>query len=180
VETLYTDRMVLKPFEAADLDDLAALYADPDVMRYVFHGPVDRERSALALHRMMLHASQHGFGMWAMRSRPADVFLGRCGLQHVQDSHEIELGYTLVRRAWGRGLATEATREVLRHAFLELRLPRVIAVAEPENVASFRVMEKVGMHRAGPAVYYGEEVTLFEMVRAEAQSLLAPSEIPYG
>lgn len=180
MEILYTERMVLRPFEPGDLDDLAALYADADVMRYVGHGPVDRERSAVALHRMLLHASQHGYGMWALRARPAEQFIGRCGLQHVQDSHEIELGYTLAKRAWGRGLATEATREVLRHAFLDLRLPRVIAVAEPENVASFRVMEKVGMHRVGPAVYYGTEVTLFEMVRAEAESLLAPSVIPYG
>ena len=71
--------------------------------------------------------------------------MGEAGLQLLEAGPDVELGYTLARAAWGRGYATEAARAVLRWAFAGLRLPRVVAVADPANTASLRVLEKLGM-----------------------------------
>ena len=75
--------------------------------------------------------------------------MGEAGLQYLEDGPDMELGYTLARAAWGRGYATEAAGAVLRWAFAGLRLHRMVAVADPANAASLRVLEKLGMTRLG-------------------------------
>jgi ribosomal-protein-alanine N-acetyltransferase len=143
---LQTDRLVCRPFRADDLDDLAALYADAEVMRFLAQGrPLDREQTRERLERMLRHWREHGFGMWALFEKEGGGFLGRCGVNYAHRPGEAELAYTLARRSWGRGLATEAAGAVLRNAFAVLRLPRVVAFARLENVASQRVMQKLGM-----------------------------------
>src|SRR5438067_8985310 len=121
--TLTTARLELRPVQAEDLDDLAGLYADPDVMRYIGDGrPRTRADSATRLEIMLDHWRKHGFGFFTMRRRgepggdpqagtPATggrgEFIGRCGLQYLGDTGAVELGYTLAQRSWGQGYATE-------------------------------------------------------------------------
>ena len=77
--------------------------------------------------------------------------MGEAGLQVLEAGPDVELGYTLARAAWGRGYATEAARAVLRWGFAGLRLPRVVAVADPANAASLHVLDKLGHDAARPA-----------------------------
>jgi RimJ/RimL family protein N-acetyltransferase len=163
-----TAHLRLRPFTAADLDDLCRLFADPDVMRYIGKGVRDSAETKSTFDRMMSHWTQLGFGMWAVHDKESGRFVGRCGLHPLANTGEVELGYTFHREFWGRGLATEASREALRFGFESLRLERVVAIARTANVASRRVMEKVGMvyEQTGPSPYDGSEVAWYALSRA--------------
>jgi ribosomal-protein-alanine N-acetyltransferase len=93
----------------------------------------------------MRHWQRHGFGLWALSPKASGQFVGRCGVGYLHELKDAELAYALARPFCGQGLATETVRRTLQHAFEDLRLPRVIGVARPENVASQKVMVKAGM-----------------------------------
>ena len=159
--SIETERFFLRPFAPGDLDALAAIYADPEVMAYLLGGPRTREQSRARLHEMIAHWGQHGFGLWAVVCKRTQCLLGECGLRRLDDSDEVELHYVFAKPHWGKGLATESAGAVLHHGFETLSLDRVIAFALPENAASFRVMRKLGMafernggFRGAHVVYY--------------------------
>jgi RimJ/RimL family protein N-acetyltransferase len=93
-------------------------------------------------------------------------FLGWCGIFPLEDSGLIELGYRYRRAGWGRGIATDAARAVLAHGFGVLRLDPIVAVAHPDNLASRRVLGKLGFQHVGPARYYGTEVAFYRLHRS--------------
>lgn len=157
---LGTDRVRLRPLRRDDLDDLhAVVLSDPDVTWDGRARSLDESREALE--RKLGHVEAHGFGFLAAEERDTGAFLGYAGLQHLEEGPDVELGYYLGRRAWGRGLATEIARELMRHAFVDLRLQRVVAVVRPENDASKRVLAKAGLHHEHDAHHYGEDVEVW-------------------
>lgn len=166
---LETERLRLRPFVAEDLPEHGRLYADPDVTRYLAGGPylgaAARLRSERAVRRFVDHWQAHGFGVWAVRDRASDTFLGQCGLNTIDETGEVEALWALARPAWGQGLATEAARAALGWAFDVAALPAVIAIAAPDNLASQRVMQKIGMRYARRARYFGLDVVRYERVR---------------
>jgi RimJ/RimL family protein N-acetyltransferase len=166
---LETARLRLRPFVAADLDDLFLLFSDPEVMRYVGNGVFARAETEQLLERMLGHWPRLGFGMWALHDKASGRFVGRCGIKPLGDTPEIELGYSLHRAFWGRGMATEASVASIRFGFETANLSRIVAIARPENVQSRRVMEKVGMtfERTGPDPYSAREVVWYGLARAD-------------
>jgi ribosomal-protein-alanine N-acetyltransferase len=162
---LETKRLYLRPFQPGDLDVLAALCANPDVMRYVGHGVRTRKETETGLHRMMAHWQAHGFGMWKLVEKETGAFVGRAGLIHLDSTPEIEVGYVLDCPFWGRGLATEAARASLQFGFDPLGLERIVAIARPENHASQRVMQKLGMTYEKDAFYYNCAVVYWAIAR---------------
>jgi ribosomal-protein-alanine N-acetyltransferase len=121
------------------------------VTRWLRGGPYDEEtaraRSARDLARYGESWATLGWGVWALIDRAGGRLIGECGLLQLPESPDVELVYLLERDRWGEGLAAEAGREVLRHAFEHLGLPRVVALTHPQHGASRRVMEKLGMSR---------------------------------
>jgi RimJ/RimL family protein N-acetyltransferase len=99
--------------------------------------------------------------------RDTPGFLGWCGLFPLEDSGLIEIGYRYVRAAWGQGVATEAARAVLDYGFRALALDPIVAVADPDNRGSHRVLEKIGLRSAGEAWYYGKWLPFYRLTRAE-------------
>jgi RimJ/RimL family protein N-acetyltransferase len=93
--------------------------------------------------------------------------MGFCGLQFLDNTPEIEVGYRLARRFWGMGFATEAARESLRYGFEELGLDRIVAVVQPENIASCRVVEKIGLRYVKDARFYQTDVKYYAITREE-------------
>ncbi len=168
-----TARLRLRPFTPTDFDDLYGLYSDPEVMRYIGHGVRTREETEQGLARMVGHWSRVGPGMWAVHEKGSGLFVGRCGLQPLLDTSEVELGYTLHRAFWGRGYATEGSRAALRFGFETVGLTRIVAIARPENTGSRRVMEKVGMtyERTGPSPYGLHEVVWYGLARDRFREL---------
>jgi ribosomal-protein-alanine N-acetyltransferase len=160
---IVTERLLIRPFEADDLDALHAVYGDPDVTRYTTtYDTLDDTRRTL--HEHIAWQEKDGFGFWAVIERASGDLIGDAGIGRFEGKGpEIELGYTFERRSWGRGYATEAGRAWLEHGFGPLGLERIIAVVDPENAASIHVLEKLGMRRAGTRRAYGGENLLYEI-----------------
>jgi len=147
---LETDRLVLRQFTAADLDNLVELDSDPDVMRYITGGrPTPREqvRDEVLPAFLAYYERFAGYGFWAAVDKATGQFLGWFHLRPPEGANpdEPELGYRLLRSAWGKGYATEGSRALIRKAFSELGARRVYAETMAVNRGSWRVMEKVGM-----------------------------------
>jgi ribosomal-protein-alanine N-acetyltransferase len=150
MKLLVTPRLLMRPFVESDLDDLAALYADPQVMRYIGSGSIySPEESQLLLRQTIDDFEANSFGMLAVIERREKRLIGRCGLKPLNDSDEVEIGFLLEERSWGKGFATEAAKEVMRHAFTDMKLSYLIAFADTRNIAGRRVLEKLGMKRTG-------------------------------
>lgn len=165
-----TARLQLRQFVLEDLDELYRLYSNPDVMKYVGKGAKTKEETEAALVSTVEHY-RHGFGMWAVIHKADGKLLGRCGLCFLDRTPEVELGYVLDKLYWGRGLATEAARASLRYGFEVANLDRIVAIARPENVASRRVMEKVGMKYEKNAYFYNTDVAYYALPREAYQPL---------
>jgi RimJ/RimL family protein N-acetyltransferase len=158
-----TRHLVLRPRTLADTEACLAMDADPEVTRFV-----DGPWSDPAAHRAFIEGRTRGpyppgLGYWTVLHRRDGAFLGWV-LLIPEDAQgpEVEIGWRLVRAAWGRGYATEAAAAVLRHAFVELRLPSVVAVIDPANAASIRVAEKLGLRPAADGLRHAATRDAFE------------------
>ena len=163
-----TPRLILRPFALDDLNALAEMNADADVMRYIGDGqPQTLAQTQMRINAVLDHWRQHGFGLCAVLDKATRVFVGFCGLQHLDNTSEIEVGYLLAKRFWGLGLATEGAKASLRFGFEELRLHRIVAVVQPLNISSQRVLEKSGLRYAKNAHYYDTDVKYYAITREE-------------
>jgi [ribosomal protein S5]-alanine N-acetyltransferase len=156
---LETERLLLRLLSFDDLDVLAAFYADPEVMRYLGAGrTLSRDESKQSLRRMLRSFELDGFGQLAIVRKVDHELIGRCGflvweaatLTPTTEAEstgptELEVGYELGRDFWGQGYATEAATAVRDQALGPMGRTRLIAFVRPENLASARVAEKLGM-----------------------------------
>jgi RimJ/RimL family protein N-acetyltransferase len=145
---LETPRLILRHQLSSDLDNLWALYCDPEITKYIPDAPRTREeaREELEWH-MNGHPSNPSLGLWATIYKESGKFIGRCGLLPwtIDNQQEVEVAYTIARDYWGQGLATEAAQAIVDYGFEKLNLVRLVSLIEPENTASQRVAEKIGM-----------------------------------
>ncbi len=145
---LDTARLKLRHWSAADLAPFAAMNADPEVMEFMPER-LSRPASEAMAARAQAHIDREGFGLWAVEVRGGPAFIGYVGLQRPSFEAAftpcVEIGWRLMREAWGHGYATEAARECLRHAFGELGLDEVVAFTVPANLRSQAVMQRLGM-----------------------------------
>jgi ribosomal-protein-alanine N-acetyltransferase len=149
--TLETERLVLQPLAAHDAAALHLISNEPPVRRYLWDdAPVTSAQIEEVVDQSVRMFSDEGVGLFGVRLRGSGELVGFCGFGHTRDGpEEIELIYALLPELWGSGLATEASRACLRHAFVEAGLDRVVAGADVPNVASLRVIEKLGMKAVG-------------------------------
>jgi len=158
---LQTARLVIRPFEYGDADAWIAMFNDPEVRRFLPAAPVPTmetfERAIESRHAM---DREIGYAMWAVDDMTTGTFIGQCGIRPAKSmdenaGSEIDLAYHFARASWNKGYATEAVTAVLAHGLGPIGLDSIMAVVVPENVGSWRVMEKVGMRYQGLADYYG-------------------------
>ena len=166
-----TERLLLRPFMLADLDAMAAILGNPEVMRFSLRGPYSREETAAFLDRVIGHYADRGAGLYAVIGNASKAVLGYCGyyFQEIDDREEWEIGYRLDPAFWGRGLATEAACAVRDYGFATLRRRRFISIIEAENTASIRVAEKMGMQHEKDSVFKGIRVRIYALERIEAR-----------
>lgn len=153
-----TAHLELRPLAESDLDELAPILADPEVVRYLPGPPRGREQTARTIAHFAAHQERHGFSAWALRTREDGRLVGWCGLAELDQTGEVELLYCLGRDAWGRGLATEAARACVARAHGELGLPRLLAVVAGENTASRRVLAACGLTQRRLRRHFGLEL----------------------
>ena len=144
---LETERLLLRPMTIDDIDPLLRVFTDPAVMQSFGGQLFDREQMEQWVRRNLSHQDRHGYGLFSVVLREDGVIVGDCGLEHmdIDGVAEVEVGYDFRSDYWGRGLATEAATAVRDHAFHDLGVERLISLIRPDNSASCRVAEKIGM-----------------------------------
>ncbi|RAX43635.1 GNAT family N-acetyltransferase [Arthrobacter sp. AQ5-06] len=140
-----TDRLRFRQMTSADLDSMSALLGDPTVMTY-YPAPKSRDEAAQWIAWNEANYATHGYGLWIVETHDGE-FLGDCGLtwQHVNGHCELEAGYHMRAEVQGRGYATEAAAACKDFARDVLHVQRLVAIIHPDNLASRRVAEKIGM-----------------------------------
>ena len=127
--------------------------------------------TAAYLEQNLKHWSDHGFGIWMLREAASNAMIGRAILRHldVGGVDEVETGYGFMPEYWGRGLATEITRECLHLGFEQLNLSSIVAITTPANLASQRVLEKAGLARERDIIHAGIPHQLFRIRKSASQ-----------
>ena len=148
-----TPRLYLRQFTEADAPLILELNSAPEIVKYV-HEPTlkTEEEAGKIIKDIILPQYQNKLGRWAMHIKSTDEFIGWCGLKYRPELDEIDLGYRLMQKAWGKGYATEAAQYTMDHGFNELDLKLITARAHIENLASIRVLEKLGMDYIGEGI----------------------------
>lgn len=146
---IVTTRIRLRAWRDSDREALAAMHADPEVMRD-YGRTLDREQSDAKMVRYATAFAEHRFGRWAVEALDGP-FLGYVGLMTTRAPHpagdHVDIGWRLVRRAWGQGFATEAARAALEDGFSRVGLSEVLAYTAPDNLRSQAVMARLGLRR---------------------------------
>ena len=166
MDVLTTDRLIFRHLSMHDLDDLAAIYSDPDVMRFIY-GVHTREQTRQRIEENIARYQRYGYGLWATILKQDNRLIGRCGLlPHILDDHkEVEVAYTLAKEYWGRGLATEAAQAIRDYGFYHFRFHRLISIVDHDNFASRRVAEKNNMHIERDFLFHGDPCYLYVVTK---------------
>ena len=148
MKILETSRLILRHQVPDDLDSLYALYCDPDVIQYIPDAPRSYKETQEELEwHMNGHPKRPELGLWATIHKETGLFIGRCGLLPwvIDQREEVEVAYLLAKKYWGQGLGTEVAQAIVRYAFEELHLSRLVCMVSPGNQASAKVARNIGM-----------------------------------
>jgi RimJ/RimL family protein N-acetyltransferase len=163
---LETDRLKLREFSRDDLNDLAAMVADEEQMRFYPRAKTRAEASAWISRNLSLY-EECGFGFWFIESPATSGLVGYCGIRPVdlEGASEIEIGWHVHKTRWNQGIATEAAMAVRQLAFGRFALLRLVAVIHPDHAASRRVAEKIGMRDEETTVFQGDPAVIYATER---------------
>ncbi len=173
VEEIETLRLRLRHFTPDDADELFQIYSYPELFKYMSNEKtLSWEQTIAVINSLTGNWKQHQIGVWAVVYKKDRKLIGHCGFKFLENTGEIQIGYLLLPSYWGMGLGTEAASAALKYGFEVATLERVVAVAKPENIASRRVMEKVGMSYEKDAYFYNNDVVYYS-ISSEAYQLSA-------
>lgn len=159
-----------------DLDDLYLIFGDAEVMKYITGGkPRTRAETETGLRRTIEGWQARGFGLWAVTIKEENTVIGYCGYLFLDGTPEIELAYGMARAHWGKGFATEAACACLRYGFEEMKLDRIVAVVNPQNVPSQRVLENLCMTHTKNVHHYDADLMYYEISSEDYE----PGNVPY-
>ncbi|HEX8283648.1 MAG TPA: GNAT family N-acetyltransferase [Pyrinomonadaceae bacterium] len=168
MQTLRTERLVLRMFRDEDLDEYAAIAGDPEVTRYLGDGrPLSRADAWRQMAMILGHWRLRGYGMWAAEESATGRLVGRIGFFNPEGWPGFELGWTLAREFWGRGYATEGARAALEHCFTKTGRDHVISLIRPANAPSIRVAERLGEELEGRVDLSGSEALVYGITRED-------------
>ncbi|MGG9971022.1 GNAT family N-acetyltransferase [Ferruginibacter sp. SUN002] len=141
-----TPRLVFRQFTKTDAELLLDLNSSPEVVKYV-HEPVLQtiEQAENILVNIILPQYENNLGRWAMYLKSNNEFIGWCGLKYIKEDDEIDLGYRIFEKYWGNGYASEAAAATIEYGLKKLNLSTIIAKAHIDNIASWKILEKIGM-----------------------------------
>jgi RimJ/RimL family protein N-acetyltransferase len=171
---LVTERLVLRRWRAEDVEPYAAMCADPEVMRWIGDGStLGLDECRRAVERFELLWAQNGFGLFALEEKASAQLIGFVGLAIPTFLPEIlpaiEIGWRLARHAWGKGFATEAARAALAFGFGRPELDRIVSIHQRGNIASGRIMQKLGMRLERDTVHptWKRPIVVYDINRAQ-------------
>lgn len=159
-----TDRLILRRLDESDVEEIYRMRSDPEVMRFI-RVPQNRIETVNWLKLVSSRWENERIGFCAIIGRETKNFIGWCGLWQLKETNELEIGYAVSKENWGKGFATEAAQIFLQYAFEQLKPEKIVAVAEPENFSSRRVMEKLGMKFVRRGEFYNRQLVQYAISR---------------
>jgi ribosomal-protein-alanine N-acetyltransferase len=159
---LETKRLDLRKWTNADADALFEILRDAEVVRYISDGkPFSLQKTKEFLFWAENYECENGLCRWQVIEKESGKIVGSSGFARPQVTTEIELGYLFAQKHWGKGFATEITGAVMVYGFQKFGFRKVIAMTELENIASQRVLEKIGFTKRGVEIYDNVELLFF-------------------
>ena len=154
---LETDRLHIRPFIESDVGPYARIVADSEVMRYIADGRTHSYKEAKEyIEGCMVKQADLGYSRYAVVLKESMELMGFCGYAHFNG--DLDFGWRLERRSWRKGYGTEAANEVLRYGLEVLNFPLIVAISYPANLASTRIMQKIGMDFDGYRSINGKSI----------------------
>jgi ribosomal-protein-alanine N-acetyltransferase len=163
---LTSARCVLRPLKAEDRNRLHELWTSPGIRRFLWDDeviPIERTCAAIEQNQQMFE--DLGYGLWGVWPSDTRVLSGFCGLWPFRDPPELELVYGISEDLWGKGYAIEAAQAVVAYCFDSLAMPVVRASTDVPNVASIRVLDKLGFEFVRRATIGGLDTVFYELPR---------------
>lgn len=165
---LNTPRLTLHPCTTNDTDALHDLWTRPEVRKYLWDDVViTMDQCADVIASSIEDFSHSGYGHWVIKLRGQSDLIGWCGFRQFEEGSKTEILYGILPELWGQGLAVEASRAILQYGFNKLGLEKIYAGTDPPNLASIRVMEKLGMRFDERKNTNGLEAIYYVLTKAE-------------
>lgn len=164
---LETERLFLRRFNENDIDAVFAMRRDADLMRFIREPQTNRTEAENWVKLVSSRWETEQFGFCAVIEKSSNRFAGWCGLWRLKETDEVEVGYALIKDFRGCGYAKEAAEAFLVYGFEMLNLREIVAVARPENRASRRVMERLGMTYDYTGKFYQSDLVHYSISREE-------------
>ena len=173
---LETKRLIIREWRETDVDHY--LTSSKDVGYNVFSIPgqflvIDKNEAIKIIKQRILRFEQKGLGKFLVFLKGSEQFIGTCGLDYynLDGRQEMELGYRLLLNHWGKGYATEAAEAILNYGLVNLKIPRIIAFAIPQNTQSLKIIEKLGFRFLNEFEHAGLLHKLFEVTSEDLSTL---------
>ena len=167
IPTITTARLILRGFSEEDVEPLHRILGEEGVLRFFPNtDPPSQDRVQRLILGQLKHWEERGYGWWAIEPRSQSELIGWSGLQFLPETEEIEVAYLLDKAFWGQGFATEAARASIQYGFEDLSLESIVGIVHPENIASQRVIEKLGMTFTTRTQYFGMDCYRYAIERS--------------
>ena len=155
---LETDRILLREFEIEDYKSVFEFGSNKEVQRYTGDKVLESEDEAKRIISQvnLPDYKKYGYGRWATVYKPDNKIIGFAGLKYLKSISEIDIGFRFLPKYWGKGIATEIATEIIHYGFNTLNLKRIIGIAHPDNIASCKVLNKIGMELYKKDEYEGD------------------------
>lgn len=163
---LETDHLYLREYQKNDFSSLHAIFSDAETMKY-YPAPFTVEKTKNWIVTNQNRYMQDGFGLWAVCLKDTDEVIGDCGLtkQLVEGNNEVEIGYHINKKYWGKGYATEAATCCRELAFNQIGCKKLICIINPQNKQSIRVAEKLGFTFDKEAIVFNQLHSIYALTK---------------
>lgn len=145
MKILETERLYLREMHPDDAQNFFDLNLDPEVIQYTGDQPFGSVEEAREFLKAYHHYKRYGLGRWVVIEKTGNAFLGWCGLKYTASLNEHDIGFRFYKKHWNKGFATEAAKACIAFGFEKFQVPVIVGRAMPENKASIKVLEKLGM-----------------------------------
>lgn len=164
---LETKRLFLRKLKDYDVEEIFKMRSDVEIMRFIREPQTKKEESRKWIEMISERWDDEKIGFCGVIEKETKRFVGWCGLWRLKETKEIEVGYAINKDFWGKGYASESAKGCLEYGFNELNLDKIVAVADPENIASQNVMKRIGMKYAGIGNFYDSVLVKYRILRKD-------------